>query len=72
MVQRLPPALRPKAEPFSHVVAINGDGEVLMNLHDPGARFPTLTGALETRDSLYLTTLFGNRLARLEKRELGR
>lgn len=72
IVQRLPREFRPKAEPFSHVVAINGDGEVLMNLHDPGARFPTLTGVLETRDSLYLTTLFGNRLARLEKRDLGR
>lgn len=72
IVQRLPPTFRPKAEPFSHVVAINGDGEVLMNLHDPDARFPTLTGVLETRDSLYLTTLFGNRLARLEKRDLGR
>jgi len=70
VIQRLPASIRPKAEPFSHVIAINGDGEVLMNLHDPGARFPTLTGVLETRDSLYLTTLFGNQLPRIRKRDL--
>jgi len=70
VIQRLPAALRPKAEPFSHVIAINGDGEVLMNLHDPAARFPTLTGVLETRDALYLTTLFGHRLPLIKKRDL--
>ncbi len=70
MIQRLPAAMRPKAVPFSHVIAINGDGEVLMNLHDHAARFPTLTGVLETRDSLYLTTLFGHRLPRMKKRDL--
>lgn len=70
MVQRLPAELRPQAEPFSHVIAINGDGQVLMNLHDTAARFPTLTGVLETRDSLYLTTLFGKNLPRIKKRDL--
>jgi sugar lactone lactonase YvrE len=70
IIQRLPTAARPKAEPFSHVIAINGDGDVLMNLHDPAARFPTLTGVLETRDALYLTTLFGHRLPRIKKRDL--
>jgi sugar lactone lactonase YvrE len=70
MVQRLPASLRPKAEPLSHVIAINGDGDVLMNLHEPAARFPTLTGVLETRDSLYLTTLFGSQLPHIQKRDL--
>ena len=70
IVQRLPPGVRPKAEPYSHVIAINGDGEVLMNLQDPQARFPTLTGVLETDDALYLTTLFGNQLPRLDKDDL--
>ena len=70
MVQRLPSALRPKAEALAHVIAINGSGEVLMNLHDPTARFPTLTGVLETRDTLYLTSLFGNSLPRINKRDL--
>ena len=70
IVQRLPASLRPKAEPLSHVIAINGDGDVLMNLHEPAARFPTLTGVLETKSSLYLTTLFGSQLPRVEKRDL--
>ena len=70
MIQRLPASMRPRAEPFSHVIAINGDGDVLMNMHDPDARFPTLTGVLETRDTLYLTTLFGNELPRIAKRDL--
>lgn len=70
IVQRLPASLRPSAEPFSHVIAFNGDGDVLMNLHDPDVRFATLTGVLETRDALYLTMLFGNQLARIDKRDL--
>jgi len=70
IVQRLPPSVRPKAKLYSHVIAINGDGEVLMNLQDPQARFPTLTGVLETDDALYLTTLFGNQLPRLDKDDL--
>jgi hypothetical protein len=41
-----------------------------MNLHDADARFPTLTGVLETNDALYLTTLFGKQLPRLDKRDL--
>jgi len=70
LVQRLPASLRPKAVPSSHVIAFNGDGQVLMNLHDPVARYPTLTGVLETSRALYLTTLFGNELPRLDKRDL--
>ena len=70
IVQRLPAFLRPKAVPSSHVIAFNSDGEILMNLHDANARFPTLTGVLETNGALYLTTLFGKQLPRLEKQDL--
>ena len=70
VVQRLPAAVRPQAVPASHVIAFNGDGEVLMNMHDPSARFPTLTGVLETRQMLYLTTLFGHELPVIAKSEL--
>ena len=70
IVQRLPAFVRPKARPSSHVIAINGDGEVLMNLQDSAARFPFLTGVYETRDALYLTSLFGNKLAKLDKNDL--
>jgi hypothetical protein len=70
MVQRLPASLRPKALPSSHVIAINGDGQVLMNLQDSAMKYPALTGVYETSQSLYLTTLFGNQIGRLDKRNL--
>ena len=70
MVQRLPAFVRPKAVPSSHVIAIDGDGNVLMNLHDPEMRFPALTGVFESGQSLYLTTLFGNQFGRLDKQDL--
>jgi sugar lactone lactonase YvrE len=70
IVQRLPGFMRPKATRSSHVIAINGDGEVLMNLQDPAAKFPSLTGVYETRDALYLTALFGDHLPVLKKNDL--
>jgi len=70
VIQRLPAAVRPKAVSASHVIAFNGDGEVLMNMHDPNARFPTLTGVLETQRSLYLTSLFGHELPVIVKNDL--
>lgn len=41
-----------------------------MNLQDRQVQFAVLTGALETRDALYLTSLFGNELAVLQKEYL--
>ena len=70
VVQRLPAFLRPRAVPSSHVIAITGDGQVLMNLQDPSARYPSMTGVLETRDALYLTRLFGRHLPKLAKQDL--
>jgi len=70
MMQRMPATLRPKAVPSTHLIAIDGNGEVLMNLQDSAVGFPAITGALETEQSLYLTTLFGNRIARVSKKDL--
>jgi len=70
VVQRLPAFVRPQAVPSSHVVAFDADGQILMDMQDPDARFPTLTGVLETQRSLYLTTLFGHRLPVIVKNDL--
>ena len=70
MLQRAPAFLRPRPERSSHVIAITQDGQVLMNLQDPGARYPMLTGVLETRTTLFLTTLIGNRLPYVLKEDL--
>lgn len=70
LVQRLPATFRPKVIPSSHVIAITGDGDVLMNLQDAGARIPALTGVMETQDALWLSSLFGTRVGRLDKQAL--
>jgi sugar lactone lactonase YvrE len=70
ILARLPRFLRPKPVLSSHVFAINGAGEVLMNLQDPAARFPLLTGVLELPDRLYLSTLGGPHLPFIDKQDL--
>ncbi len=70
IAQRLPEFARPRAVPSTHAIAITGDGQVLMNLQDPAARLPSVTAVLETRRALYLATLFGSSIARLDKRDL--
>ena len=70
IVQRLPSSFRPRAEPYAHVIAISGDGEVLESLRDPVARFPSVTGAYETSSSLYLSRLFGDELPVLARDDL--
>ena len=47
LIQRLPAFVRPEPEMRSHVIAFNGAGEILMNMHDPEARYPMLTGVLK-------------------------
>lgn len=70
VVMRLPKFLRPAADLSSHVIAFDGDGVILMNMQDPEARYPTLTGVLETHDFLYLTTLYGSALPVIAKKDL--
>ncbi len=70
LVQRLPATFRPKAVPSSHVIAVTGDGDVLMNLQDTGSQLPALTGVFETGDALWLSSLFGDHAGRLDKKDL--
>jgi sugar lactone lactonase YvrE len=70
LIQRLPAFVRPEPEMRSHVIAFNGDGEILMNMHDPEARYPMLTGVLETQTNLYLTTLIGKYFPVIAKKDL--
>jgi len=70
MLQRAPAFIRPSPVASSHVIAISGDGQVLMDLQHPGAGYPLLTGVLETRTTLFLTSLIGNRLSYVVKQDL--
>lgn len=69
--QRFPPFMRPQAVPYSHVFAITGDGEVLTSLQDPEGVHHTNTGALETEDWLYISSLHADNLARISWQNVG-
>jgi sugar lactone lactonase YvrE len=57
LVQRLPTFLRPKAEHYGHVIAVDRAGHVVDDLQDPGGEYPITTGVLETADCLFITSL---------------
>lgn len=57
IVQRLPNAMRPQAQEYGHVIKINENGEVVMDLQDPTGKYPLTTGVLETEDALYISSL---------------
>lgn len=63
VVQRLPEFMRPKAQHFGHIVAINDQGEVVFNLQDPLGMYGQTTGALEVGDKLYISSLHETALA---------
>lgn len=67
VVQRLPRALRPAAQPSAHVIAVAGSGQVVEDLQDPTGRFTALTGVLETHDKLFLSSLFGSKIGVMVK-----
>ena len=71
MVQRLPQFMQLAAESYSHVIAIDGDGNVLTSLQDPNGQHHTNTGALETDDWLYISSLHADNLARIKREDAG-
>ena len=70
VVQRLPAFMRPKVEPYGHVLAIDADGNVLTSLQDPAGAYPATTGAWESDDYLYVSSLTAPVLARYAKADL--
>jgi sugar lactone lactonase YvrE len=57
VIQRLPAFLRPKAQRYGHIVAINDSGNVVFNLQDPLGVYGQTTGAFEVGDKLYVSSL---------------
>jgi len=70
MIQRLPEAVKPKAVPYGHIIAINENGEVVADLQDPAAACPINTGVTETQQYLYIGSLATDFIARLPKDNL--
>ena len=63
VVQRLPAFMRPQAQHFGHVVAIDDSGNVVHNLQDPLGMYGQTTGALEVGGKLYVSSLHETALA---------
>lgn len=63
MVSRLPQALWPAPEPWGFVVALDEQGEVLRSLQDPGGeRLFSVTSVKEIDDTLYMGSLYNDRI----------
>jgi sugar lactone lactonase YvrE len=65
VVQRLPAFLRPKAQHYGHIVAINDLGSVVFDLQDPSGVYGQITGALEVGDKLFVSSLHETALGRI-------
>jgi sugar lactone lactonase YvrE len=70
ILQRFPAFMRPQAVAYSHVFAMNGDGDVLTSLQDPEGTYHTNTGALETDNWLYVSSLHADNLARISWQDI--
>ena len=62
--------MRPQAVAYSHVFAMNGNGDVLTSLQDPEGTYHTNTGALETDNWLYISSLHADNLARISWQDI--
>ena len=63
MVSRLPSALWPAPEPYGFVVEFDEQGEVLRTLQDPGGeRLFAVTSVKQVEDTLYLGSLYNDRI----------
>jgi hypothetical protein len=71
MLQRLPAFLHPQIAAYSHVVAIDDSGKIITSLQDFAGAYPSTTGALETDEWLFISSLHANHIARLPLEQAG-
>ena len=71
VVQRLPAFLRPKATHYGHIIALDQQGRVVMDLQDPAGTYPMNTSVTETRNYLYIGSLIAPEMRRLSKKKIG-
>lgn len=67
VIQRLPAFLRPKAQPYGHIIAVDSSGNVVQNLQDPQGTYPLNTAVTETEGYLYIGSLIAPNIGRLSK-----
>jgi len=64
LAMRLPPAMRPKAEHYGHIVQLDANGKVLRTFQDPAGEYHDATGAIVYDGQMYVTSLHEADLAR--------
>lgn len=65
LAMRLPPAMRPKAQHYGHIVQLSKDGKVLRTFQDPAGAYHDATGAIVHNGQIYVTSLHETDLARM-------
>ena len=69
IVQRLPASMRPKAQNYGFIIAIDMNGKILAQYQDPSGAYPLTTGASEPGDGwLYIGSLGATELGRKDLR----
>lgn len=71
LILRTPSFMQPAAQPYGHIIAIDGNGNVLEDLQDPEGGYPINTSITETEDHLYIGSLVTPVLGRLDKSKAG-
>lgn len=72
LLAKLPRPFWPKPEPYGFILALDEQGRVIESLHDPSGRHvPTITSVQPEGDTLYLGTLTGDWIGRLELKPAG-
>jgi sugar lactone lactonase YvrE len=70
IIQRLPAFLRPKATRYGHIIAVDKNGKVLIDLQDSETNYPLNTAVTETKDYLYIASLVTPVMGRLPKSKI--
>jgi sugar lactone lactonase YvrE len=71
VIFRMPKFLQPAAQPYGHIIVIDGNGNILEDLQDPDGGYPLNTSVIETKDYLYIGSLVAPGIGRLNKAKAG-
>jgi sugar lactone lactonase YvrE len=71
VIQRMPAFMRPQAVAYGHIIAIDDNGKVVVDLQDPDGNYPINTSVTETKEHLYIGSLVTPVLGRIKKEKIG-
>jgi len=71
IAHRMPQFLKPGPISYGHIIAIDGNGNILADLQDSEGSYPMITSVIETDDYLYLGSLIAPVFGRLSKKNSG-